>query len=167
MTSTHGSPDEPRWLDDEQLGAWRRLSGMLIKLPYALDAQLQRDECITYFEYLVMANLSESPARTRRMSELAFLTNGSLSRLSHVARRLEKRSWLRREPCPGDGRFTNAVLTDEGLAKVVQAAPGHVATVRELVVDALTTAQVRQVGAIAERVLGRFEPTGTCPPAAR
>lgn len=155
---------EPRWLDTEELDAWKRLSGVLIKLPYALDAQMQRDEGITYFEYLVMAQLSESPQRTRRMSALAFLTNGSLSRLSHVARRLEARGWLRREPCPGDGRFTNAVLTDEGYAKVVQAAPGHVATVRDLVVDALTPAQMRQVGVISERVLARFDPIGSCPP---
>nr|BFE71251.1 hypothetical protein GCM10020092_045520 [Actinoplanes digitatis] len=59
----------------------------------------------------MLASLSEAPERTRRMSELAALANGSLSRLSHVVKRLEKRGWIERKACPSDGRYTNAVLT--------------------------------------------------------
>ncbi|WP_198539920.1 hypothetical protein [Streptomyces sp. CT34] len=52
---------------------------MLLKLPTALDAQLHRDAGGTHFEYGVLVNLSEAPEHTRRMSELAAVTNGSLS----------------------------------------------------------------------------------------
>jgi DNA-binding MarR family transcriptional regulator len=135
----------------------------MIKLPAALDVQLQRDSGLSYFEYMVLAMLSERPGRTMRMSELAAVTNASLSRLSHVASRLEKQNYLRREPCPGDGRAINAVLTDAGMAKVVAAAPGHVATVRRLVFDAMTVAQRAQLLSIGTGILANVDR----PPAAR
>lgn len=147
----------PDWLDDEQLDAWMRFTGLLVRLPAELDGQMQRQAGITQFEYVVMARLSEAPARTMRISDLAELARGSLSRLSHLIKRLEHRGWLRREPCPGDGRYTNAILTDAGYAKVVATAPGHVTTVRQLVVDALTPAQLRQLGEISSAILGRID----------
>jgi DNA-binding MarR family transcriptional regulator len=88
------------------------------------------------------------------MSDLAAMASGSLSRLSHVVSRLEKRGWVRRESCPGDGRFVKAVLTDEGMAKVVQTAPGHVAAVRRLVVDALSPQQLAALGCASGSILG-------------
>jgi DNA-binding MarR family transcriptional regulator len=141
------------WLTDEQQAAWRPFIALLVRLPAALDAQLQRDAGITSFDYLVLSGLSESPNRTLRMSELAAIANSSLSRLSHVVSRLEARGWVRREPCPGDGRFINAVLTDDGVEKVLATAPGHVAAVRELLVDVLSQEEFAQLGAISARVL--------------
>jgi DNA-binding MarR family transcriptional regulator len=148
---------EPRWLSAGELAAWRPLGGLLLKLPAALDAQMQRDSGLSHFEYLVLANLSEAPGRTRRMSALAALASGSLSRLSHVVKRLEARGWVRRQPCPHDGRYTNAVLTDAGYDKVVASAPGHVEAVRTLVLDALTRDELDRLGDIARRVLDRLE----------
>jgi DNA-binding MarR family transcriptional regulator len=141
------------WLSDEEQRAWRPFVALLIKLPATLDAQLQKDAGISHFDYLVLASLSEAPDRTLRMSELAALASGSLSRLSHVVSRLESRGWVRREACGGDGRFINAVLTEEGWRKIVATAPGHVAAVRGLLVDALTPEQFRALGAISEQVL--------------
>jgi len=141
------------WLTDEEQAAWRSVVALLIRLPAALEAELQRDAGISQFEYLVLSGLSEAPDRTLRMSDLAAMASGSLSRLSHVVSRLEARGWVRREACPGDGRFINAVLTDEGWAKVVATAPGHVAAVRALLVDVLTPEQLRELGAISDEVL--------------
>jgi len=141
------------WLSDEQQAAWRPFVALLLRLPAALDAQLQKDAGITQFDYLVLSGLSEAPGRTLRMSELAATANSSLSRLSHVVSRLEAKGWVRREPCPGDGRFINAVLTDEGWQKVLAIAPGHVAAVRELLIAALTEEEFAQLGAISAKVL--------------
>ena len=141
------------WLTDEQQAAWRPFIALLLRLPAALDAQLQRDAGITSFDYLVLSGLSESPNRTLRMSELAAIANSSLSRLSHVVSRLEAKGWVRREPCPGDGRFINAVLTEEGWRKVEATAPGHVAAVRELLIEVLSQEEFAQLGAISARVL--------------
>jgi DNA-binding MarR family transcriptional regulator len=149
--------EEPRWLSPAELTAWMPLGGLLLKLPAALDTQMQRDSGLSHFEYLVLASLSEAPGRTRRMSALAALANGSLSRLSHVVKRLEAKGWITRTACAEDGRYTNAVLTDDGWAKVQASAPGHVEAVRTLILDALTTAELDQLGEMSRRILARLD----------
>lgn len=154
------SADPVRWLSGTEQGAWLALAELMIKLPAALDAQLQRDSGISHFEYMVLAGLSEAPGRSLRMSDLAGFANGSLSRLSHVVKRLEQRGWVRREACAQDGRYTNALLTESGYAKVVATAPGHVEQVRALVVDALSPRELAQLQTIGERILRRADPAG-------
>lgn len=158
-----GAMEEPRWLDEDEHRAWLALIGLMIRLPAALDAQLQRDAGVSHFEYQVMAGLSMAPERTMRMSVLAGFAEGSLPRLSQVVSRLEKRGWVRRSPDPTDGRYTLAVLTDEGWDKVVATAPGHVAEVRRLVFDPLTKAQQHQLHAIGQRIVRATDPEGHCP----
>jgi DNA-binding MarR family transcriptional regulator len=162
------APDEngraPRWLDEEERAAWLSILRIASTLPAALDVQLERDEDLNYFEYIVLAMLSEQPDLVLRMSQLAAVTNASLSRLSHVAKRLEGRGLMRREPDPQDGRCTNAILTQAGLDKVRRAAPGHVAEVRALVIDALTRTQLRQLRNANERILTRIDPEATTQP---
>jgi DNA-binding MarR family transcriptional regulator len=154
----------PRWLDEEERAAWLSIVRITSTLPAALDAALERDEGLNYFEYIVLAMLSEQPGLVLRMSQLAAVTNASLSRLSHVAKRLEARGLMRREPDPRDGRATNAFLTEAGLAKVRHAAPGHVAEVRSLVLDALSRAQLRQVRAANDAILARIDPDASTQP---
>jgi DNA-binding MarR family transcriptional regulator len=152
--------EEPRWLSPGELESWLPVGGLLLKLPAALDTQMQRDSGLSHFEYLVLAGLSEAPGRTRRMSALAALANGSLSRLSHVVKRLEGKGWITRQACREDGRYTDAVLTGEGWAKVQASAPGHVEAVRALILDALTPAELDQLGEMARRILARLDETG-------
>ncbi|MBT2597129.1 MarR family winged helix-turn-helix transcriptional regulator [Arthrobacter sp. ISL-72] len=156
------STPEPRWLSDDERQAWRSLVGVMMRLPAALDAQLQRDAGLSHFEYMVLAGLSEAPDRTRRMSELAGFIESGLPRLSQVVGRLEKRGWVHRSPDPSDGRITLAILTEDGWAKVVHTAPGHVEAVRNLVFDPLTKAQCRQLGHIGDRIMRAID-TFCCP----
>jgi DNA-binding MarR family transcriptional regulator len=145
--------DEPRWLTDEQQQAWRRLVEVLVKVPAALEAQLQRDAGLTHMGYMVLLFLSERDDRRMAMSRLAKKASASLSRLSHVVARLEAQGWVRRERDPEDGRVQIAFLTDEGYAKVVESAPGHVEAVQQLIFDRLTTAQVRQLAKLSDALL--------------
>ena len=93
------------------------------------------------------------------MSELAEVTDASLSRLSHLVKRLELRDLVRREPDPADGRYTNAILTETGLRLLVASAPAHVARVRELVIDALSPDELCHLRAASERIIERLEAT--------
>ncbi|UUU26951.1 MarR family winged helix-turn-helix transcriptional regulator [Streptomyces sp. DSM 40750] len=156
MTNTPAD-EAPRWLDEEERRAWLGLVGIMRRLDHALDTQL-RDEGLTHFEYGVMAALSEAPQRELRMSALAAYAEGSLSRLSQVVARLERKGYVHRRPDPANGRYTLAALTDEGFEKIVSAAPGHVAEVRRLVFDPLTKAQVRQLAHIGQRILPAIAP---------
>lgn len=137
-----------------------RLASVLELLPGVLDTQLRRDAELLHFEYFVLAMLSEAPKRTLRMSELAAHTSATPPRLSHVVKRLEERGLVERFPSPHDARVTNARLTAAGWRKVREAAPGHSATVRDMVIDALTPEQVSQLAAISEAILGRLDPDG-------
>src|SRR3954454_8795241 len=145
--------EEPRWLTDEEQKAWRRFIEVLVKVPAALEGQLQREAGLTHMGYLVLLTLSEREDRRLAMSKLAKLASASLSRLSHVVARLESQGWVRRERDPEDGRVQIAVLTDLGYAKVVESAPGHAEAVQQLVFDRLTPAQVRQLSKLADALL--------------
>ena len=152
------------WLSRHQLSTWIRLVGVLELLPAALDAQLRRDAEVTHFEYYVMAMLSEAPGTVLRMTEIAQLTNSTLPRLSHVVRRLEERGLVERFPCAENRRATNARLTDAGWTALRAAAPGHVAFVRENIIDALTPEQLSELRGITEAILGRIDPDGAMAP---
>jgi DNA-binding MarR family transcriptional regulator len=151
-----GEPAE-LWLTPGQLSSWLSVVRLMTRLPWAIDAQLQRDSDISMIEYMTMAMLSESPDWTLRMSELAERTSSSLSRLSHLVKRLEGRGYVRREADPSDGRFTNAILLPPGLKKLESAAPDHVAFVRRLVIDNLSPERLRRLGQDADRIVGRID----------
>jgi DNA-binding MarR family transcriptional regulator len=162
---TPPDPDEPRWLGEADRETWVAFVRMLIRLPAALDNELQRDCDLSHFEYGILAALSQADDGTLRMSELAIYANGSLSRLSRAVARLERRDWVTRTPDPTDGRYTLAVLTHEGEAVVRAAAPGHAEAVNRLVFDPLTTAQARQLRTIAGRILNAIDAEdGMTPP---
>ncbi len=144
--------DQPQWLDDSESHTWLELVRVMTRLPAALDAQLRRDSKLTQYEYIVMGVLAEQPDRRLGMKALAAVTNGSLSRLSHVVKRLEAAGCLRRQTDPRDGRLTRAELTAKGLRTVQAAAPGHVAAVRRHVFGNLTKKEVSQLGDLLGRI---------------
>ena len=149
--------DQPQWLSPAELETWHALTLLMFRLPTALEAQLRRDARLSFVEYLVLVGLSGSPERRMRMSELAMLANSELSRLSHLVSRLERRGFLRREPDPTNGRYTHAILTDAGYAHLVEAAPGHVTRVRELVFDVLAPSTLATLRDAAEAIINRIE----------
>ncbi len=158
----HLVPGDPavKWLTAAELDAWLSLVRLFMWLPWSIDQQLQRDSNLSMVEYQVLAMLSTRPRQTMRMSSLAEVTNASLSRLSHLIKRLEARGLVRREPDPADGRFTNAILTEQGLETLTKAAPAHVALVRSLVIDVLSPEQLRRLGRDADRIMSRIDTSG-------
>jgi DNA-binding MarR family transcriptional regulator len=92
------------WLTPDQLASWLSLVRLITRLPWAMDVQLQRDADLSMIEYSAMARLSNAPQQTIRMSDLAEFTSSSLSRLSHLVKRLESRGYVRREADRTDGR---------------------------------------------------------------
>src|SRR5258708_20488810 len=119
MTTTeHSSQTDEHadlWLTPSELTSWLSVVRLITRLPWAIDGQLQRDADLSMIEYMTMAMLAEAPEWTMRMSELAEPTSASLSRLSHLVKRLESRGYFRREPDPPAGAFTNATLLPAAL----------------------------------------------------
>ena len=152
-----GRDEQVKWLTVAEVDSWLSVVRLMTWLPWSIDQQLRRDANLGMVEYQVMARLSQCPERTMRMSSLADLANSSLSRLSHLVKRLEERGLVRREPDPADGRFTIAILTDKGFQALAEAAPGHVTHVRSLVIDVLSPEQLRRMGLAADRIMSHID----------
>lgn len=157
MSDGNEQTSDELWLSPSELASWLSVVRLITRLPWAIDSRLQHEADLSMVEYMTMAMLENAPERTMRMSQLAENTSTSLSRLSHLVKRLESRGYVRREPDPVDGRFTNAILLAPGVHKLESAAPDHVAYVRHLVVDNLSGERLRRLGQDAERILGRID----------
>ncbi|MEU8977531.1 MarR family transcriptional regulator [Streptomyces sp. NPDC048309] len=150
--------EEPRWLTDEEQRVWRAYMHATTLLEDHLDRQLQRDAGMPHIYYGLLVQLAEAPRRRLRMTELAMSAKITRSRLSHAIARLEKNGWVRRENCPSDKRGQFAVLTDAGFETLSKAAPGHVAAVRQALLDRLTPDQQKALGEAMRIVAEGLQP---------
>ena len=120
-----------RTLTPVELRAWRMLLRVHAHVTRQLESELLSDEGMALGTYDVLVQLSESPGRRLRMTDLAERVLLSRSGLTRLVDRLEKEGLVRREPCPDDARGTFTVLTDAGQQRLANAAPGHLAGVHE------------------------------------
>ena len=140
-----------KWLNPKEMKAWRSYIIASRRLLDALDLDLACHD-LTMADYEVLALLSEAPDRRMRMSELAELSMLSKSRLSHRMKVMEKIGWVKRQACTSDKRGFWAVMTEKGWKAIVKAAPDHVNSVRNRLIDHLTTKDQEDVSKIFERV---------------
>lgn len=101
------------------------------------DAALIHEERMTHSEYLVLMFLSEAPERTLRLIDLAARCHKSPSAVSRAVGRLEVEGLVQRVQASDDGRGSNAVLTDVGLARLERAQRTHLASIRRHLIDHL------------------------------
>lgn len=147
---------EVRWLTAEQQRHWRAFRDGVALLFDALSRDLETCSNLSVHEYEVMVRLSEAPERALRMSQLASDIGHSRSRLTHTIARMEDAGLVERVACASDARGVNCVLTEAGWARLVAAAPGHVASVREHLVDVLSDEQLAAVGDAMDTVRSRL-----------
>lgn len=134
---------EPSWLSQTEMAAWMTFLNTGVLLNRRIDHQLKEDSGLSHVQYAVLARLVEQPPSGEiRMSQLAGTLNTSKSGLTYQVGQLEKAGLVRRKPDPDDVRGVIAVITDEGRKRQAQAAPGHVAVVREHLIDVLTPEQL-------------------------
>jgi DNA-binding MarR family transcriptional regulator len=150
-----------RWLSDDEQASWRAWIAASLLLPDRLSRDLQEQAGISLPDYEILVYLSEAPDRRLRMSELAARTLSSRSRLSHQVDRLTDAGLVDRQPCSDDRRGYFAVLTQKGWDFIVTAAPVHVESVREHLVDVLTPQEFEEFGRLCAKVT-----EGLCPQSA-
>jgi DNA-binding MarR family transcriptional regulator len=143
----------PRWLDSEQQRIWRSYLLGSALLMERINADLGQHG-LDVAEWEILVNLSEVEGRRMRMSELADAVHQSRSRLTHTITRMEKAGLARRTNCPEDRRGVWAELTDEGMALIERAAPGHVEVVRQNFVDAMSSDDYAALGRAFAAVIG-------------
>lgn len=145
-----------RWLDAEEMRAWRAYIVGSALLEYRLNRELQEEHGITLADYEILARLSEQPEMRMRMTQLASDVASSKSRVSHQVARLESAELVRRELCESDGRGVFAVLTEHGFEVLRTAAPTHLRGVREHLVDRLAPDERTALTAIFEDMAERL-----------
>ncbi|GLX07120.1 transcriptional regulator [Microbispora sp. NBRC 16548] len=148
--------EAPHWLTPQEQRAWRAHLAAHRLLFHQLDRELQAIG-LSLNDYEILVNLSESPGRRMRMSELADATIQSRSRLSHQISRMEAAGLVTRQDCEDDRRGTFAVLTDQGWETIQRVAPDHVASVRRHFIDLMTPEQVSTLEQIYTPIVDRLQ----------
>ena len=138
---------EPRWLTETEIAAWTGFLAAGALLNRRIDEQLRADAGLSHTQYEILVRLADAPGGALRMTELADSLLNSKSGLTYQISQLEKAGLTQRKSCKTDVRGVIAVLTEAGRAKLAEAAPGHAALVRELLIDVLTPAQVESLSA--------------------
>ncbi|MET8542072.1 MarR family transcriptional regulator [Kitasatospora sp. NPDC004799] len=148
--------NEPRWLDPDEAAAWRGFVTASNLLNRRLERQLKEDSGLSHQQYEILVHLSAAPGDSLRMTELADKLVTSKSGLTYQVTQLERAGLVARRSCPSDVRGVIAELTDQGREMLRQAAPGHVALVRELLIDVLSREQLavlaEGLGAVSARL---------------
>jgi DNA-binding MarR family transcriptional regulator len=145
---------EPRTLTAAELAAWYGFLRTHAELVRELDDELQRAHGLPLSSYDVLVQLANAPDRRLRMAELADAIVLSRSGLTRLVDRLEQQGLVCRLRADCDARGTYAVLTDEGLARLREASPTHVAGIRRLFVDRLDERSLAQLASAWERIRG-------------
>lgn len=147
-------PKSPaRWLSADQQLVWRSYLDAVARIDQHLDERL-RPFGLDLGEYEILVRLSESDGRRMRMSDLADAARQSRSRLTHTVSRMEKKALILRTPCPDDRRGVIAQLTDAGVDLLTEAAPEHVASVRDVFIDVVDPADFAALGRAMAAVNG-------------
>ena len=147
---------DTRWLDDREERAWRAYQRMSKRLDSELHRSLMGHSGLSLSDYVVLVCLSEAPDQRLRAYELGAELDWEKSRLSHHLTRMEKRGLVERQECPSDARGLFVALTPEGRATIENAAPQHVADVRQTFVDQMTPEQLDVLAEVSEKVLAQL-----------
>ncbi len=143
VTSSHspaevrsGNSSHPAWLDDREMAAWLGFIETQGDLLTALEDDLAGTG-LSLGDYQVFVYLSRVEEQSMRMCDLAAQLQLSPSGLTRRLDGLVKAGWVERRHSTDDRRVMLAVLTDTGRQQLERAAPVHLASVRNRIIDLL------------------------------
>lgn len=125
-------------------------TGALVQ--HGVEAQLRRDGDLSFVQFQVLAVLGADPEGTQTMTAIADRLVHSRSGLTYQAQQLQKRGLLTRSPSPEDERSIVVSLTPAGQALLQQVMGGHMAVVRDVLLDALDPADAAELTRLLDQV---------------
>ncbi|MFD7919223.1 MarR family winged helix-turn-helix transcriptional regulator [Streptomyces sp. NPDC059740] len=152
--------NEGTWLTEPEMAAWHAFLEASNRVNRRLEQQLKEDAGLSHPQYEILVRLEAAPGHEIRMTELAESLLTSKSGLTYQVGRLEARGLVDRRSCPTDERGVVAALTEEGARTLRAAAPGHVAAVRESLIDVLSPQELDALADGLGRVGRRLRPHG-------
>ena len=97
-----------------------------------LDARLAAEHGLTISDFEVLLRLARAADRRMRRVDLAQEVLLTASGITRLLDGLERAGYVERDSCASDRRVVYAVLTDDGMAKLRDAAATHFGQVEEL-----------------------------------
>jgi len=149
---------EQRWLSPDEMAAWLAFIEVSHRLDRVIEQQLKQDAGLSHAQYEILSRLESAPGGQLRMSDLADVIIVSRSGLTYQVTQLEQAGLVRRAKSPADDRGVLAILTPDGRAALLRAAPGHLRVVREYLIDALTPAQLAALASALGAARTRLRP---------
>jgi DNA-binding MarR family transcriptional regulator len=134
---------------------WRSFLRAHATIMRELERELLAGTGLPLAWYDVLLQLAEAPGRRLRMADLADRVLLSRSGLTRLIDRLQAEGLVRREPSPDDARGTYTVLTPQGFERLRNAAPVHLAGIRDHWLTFFSDDELRVLGGW----LGRVAPT--------
>jgi DNA-binding MarR family transcriptional regulator len=128
-----------------------------------LSAQLSADHGLTISDFEVLLRLGRAPDRRLRRVDLAEQVLLTASGITRLLDGLERKGYVERASCATDRRVVYAVLTDDGLTKLREAAATHFGQIEELFGARYDERELTELGTLLAR-LGGDEPAECEPP---
>jgi DNA-binding MarR family transcriptional regulator len=135
-----------------ELGAWIGLLRAHASTTKRFNAELVAAHGLTLNSYEVLLHLARADGRRLRRVDLAERVLLTPSGITRLLEGLERAGYVERASCDSDARVTYAQLTDEGEAKLREAAETHVAGIREFFGERFSKEELEALGQMLERL---------------
>jgi DNA-binding MarR family transcriptional regulator len=132
--------------------AWVGLLRAHAALTRALNADLVHQHGLTINDYEVLLHLANADGRQLRRVDLADRLILTASGITRLLDGLERAGYVEKGHCASDARVTYAVLTDEGLAKLREAADTHVGGIRDVFESRFSETELDAVAELLARL---------------
>ena len=147
-------------LDDPRFTAFGLFAEAFTGLTNRFAVQFEEHR-LSAVEFEVLMRLARSPATRLRMTDLAGQTSLSTSGVTRVVDRMDRDGLVRREACASDRRSSYAVVTDDGIVRLEEAVPGHLALVQEWFIDQLDPERLTDVLESLRKIRDAVNPCAT------
>jgi DNA-binding MarR family transcriptional regulator len=134
--------------------AWNRFLRAHATTSRLLNAQLQKQHGLTINDYEALQVLACAEGRRMRRVDLARRLVLTPSGVTRLLEGLESAGLVERAACASDLRVTYAQLTDSGAAKLREASCGHEGSIRTLMEEHLSPAEIEQLANVLAKVPG-------------
>lgn len=154
-------------LTQGEASTWRFIQRLTDLAQGVVESEIRAAADLSTSEFDVLRCLLDAPKRELRQNELATMLGWDKSRLSHQLTRMEHRELIERRKA---GRIHAVTMTRLGQQKFELAGSAHVAAVRTLLVEHLSSdereALLRSAAVAAEEAAAHVAPAAPKAPAA-
>jgi DNA-binding MarR family transcriptional regulator len=137
--------------DPVERRAWRAFLQTHARVARRLEADLIARNDLPLAEFDVLFQLASAERSRLRMNELADRVLLSRAGITRLVDRLVVDGLVGRVRCESDARGFYAVLTDEGTARLREAIPGHIESVRSYFLERFNRSELEELAGLLER----------------